>query len=148
MNAKLKCPNCGDAIPYFGAAWGWKQMLLMLPVMLVGFIPLMRIWFFKADAGNDLSISETRTRIQNGNLEIIGKISNSSSRTWSGVVVEAEFFDESGNFLDEASGSLRADIRGKAEDHFKITILRPDDAMSDPATEMTVKVAGGRTSRF
>jgi hypothetical protein len=64
------------------------------------------------------------------------------------VTIEAEFFDASGAFVDEATEYLRSDIAAKAQEHFKVTVLAPSAALTAPDTKMVVKVAGGHTSPF
>jgi hypothetical protein len=68
--------------------------------MLIGFLPLIKMSFFKGDVTKDLKISGIETRASGKSLEIVGLITNSSGREWSGITVEAEFFDASGRFID------------------------------------------------
>ena len=81
-------------------------------------------------------------------MEIVGLITNTGNRTWTSVTIEAEFFDASGEFIDEATEYLRADVAGNAKEHFKVTITNPSPALTAPDTKMVVKVAGGHTSPF
>ena len=81
-------------------------------------------------------------------LEIIGLITNSSGREWSGVTVEAEFYDSSGEFLDEAIQYLKSTIGGHAKKHFRITIASPPELAEKVSLKPTVKVSGGHTSPF
>jgi len=129
-------------------SWGWKNYLIMIPVMLLGFLPLMKMTFFKGDVTKELTISDVQRRSNNGSLEIVGLITNSGNKTWTGVTIEAEFFDASGAFVDEATEYLRADISGKSQEYFKVSIPFPTAAASDPGTKTIVKVAGGHTSPF
>lgn len=123
-------------------------MWFMIPVMLVGFLPLLRMSFFKGEVSKDLTISEVQTRVKNGSLEVVGLITNASGREWSGITVEAEFFDASGNFLDEATEYMRSNIAGKSKEHFKIVILSPPEAALSGAIKPVVKISGGHTSPF
>jgi hypothetical protein len=148
MRAKMKCSNCGAEMSNLNMSWGWKHMLFMIPIMLLGFLPLMKITFFKGDVTKELTISEIQRRSVEGRLEIVGLITNAGNRTWSSVTIEAEFFDASGAFIDESTEYLRAEIAGQAKEHFKVTISNPTPALSAPGTKMVVKVAGGHTSPF
>ena len=148
MLAKMKCSNCGAEISNLNMSWGWKNYLMVVPIMLLGFLPLLRTTFFKGDITKELTISDVQRRSVDRSLEIVGLIANKGNRTWSGVTIEAEFFDASGAFIDEATDYRRADISANAQEHFKVTILTPSAALSDPGTKMVVKVAGGHTSPF
>ena len=114
MKATMKCSNCGAEMTNLNMTWGKKQMWFLIPVMVLGFLPIIKMTFFKGDATKDLAISDIETRAAGRSLEIVGLITNSSSREWSGVTVQAEFFDASGKFVDEASEYLRSDISGRA----------------------------------
>ena len=96
----MKCSNCGAEMSNMNMTWGRKQMWFMIPIMLLGFLPLIKMTFFKGDITKDLKVSDIQTRASGRSLEIVGLITNSSSREWSGITVEAEFFDASGKFLD------------------------------------------------
>ncbi|MEO8613991.1 MAG: FxLYD domain-containing protein [Luteolibacter sp.] len=148
MKAIMKCSNCGAEMSNMNMTWGRKQMWFIIPVMLLGFLPLIKMSFFKGDVTKDLKISDIQTRTSGRSLEIVGLITNSSSREWSGITVEAEFFDASGNFLDEASEYLRSDIGGNSKEHFKITIASPPEGAASGSIKPVVKISGGHTSQF
>ncbi|MCX6855292.1 MAG: FxLYD domain-containing protein [Verrucomicrobia bacterium] len=128
--------------------WGRKQMWFMIPIMLLGFLPLIKMTFFKGDITKDLKVSDIQTHASGRSLEIVGLITNSSSREWSGITVEAEFFDASGKFLDEASEYLRSDIAGNSKEHFKIVIASPPEDAVSGSVKPIVKISGGHTSPF
>jgi len=148
MKAKIKCPNCGAEMSNLTMTWGWKQMWFIIPILIIGFLPLMKMTFFKGDVTKDLTVSEVTTRTVDSSLEIVGLITNSSGRKWSGVTIEAEFFDPTGAFLDEASEYIRSEISGHANEHFKITVLAPPELAVSGEIKPLVKVSGGRTSPF
>ncbi len=148
MKASMKCSNCGAEMSNLNMTWGRKQMWFIVPIMFVGFLPLIKMSFFKGDVTKDLTISEIQTRNSDRSLEILGLITNSSSREWSGLNVEAEFFDASGNFIDEDSVYLRSEIAGHSKEHFKIVIASPPDAAVNGSIKPVVKISGGRTSPF
>jgi hypothetical protein len=104
--------------------------------------------FFKGDVTKDLVISEVKTQMVGSSLEIIGVITNSSGREWSGVTIEAEFYDSSGEFIDESSQYLRSVIGGHAKEHFKIKVSSPPQLAAVGAIKPKVKVSGGHTSPF
>ena len=99
MKAKIKCSGCGAEMSNFNMNWGKKQLWFIVPIMLIGFFPLLRITFLKGDITKDLSINNVQTRVNGSSLEIVGVITNNSNREWSGVTVEAEFYDASGTFI-------------------------------------------------
>lgn len=129
-------------------SWEKKQLLFIVPIIILGFFPLMKMTLFKGNVSKDLVVSEMKTRAVGSGLEIIGLITNSSGRTWSGVTVEAEFFDSSGEFVDEASQYLRSEISGHSQEHFKITIKSPPQDTTNEAIQPVLKVSGGHTSPF
>lgn len=148
MKASMKCSNCGAEMSNLNMTWGRKQMWLFIPIMLLGFLPLIKMTFFKGDVTKDLTVSEIQTTATGRSLEILGLITNSSSREWSGVTVEAEFFDASGKFVDESIEYLRSDIGGYSKEHFKIVINSPPDAALNGSIKPVVKISGGHTSPF
>jgi hypothetical protein len=148
MKASMKCSNCGAEMSNLNMTWGRKQMWFLIPIMLLGFLPLIKMAFFKGDVTKDLTVSEIQTKVSGRSLEIIGLITNSSRSEWSSVTVEAEFFDESGKFVDEAIEYLRSDIGGNSKEHFKIVINSPPEAALDGSIKPVVKISGGHTSPF
>ena len=148
MIAKMKCSNCGAEMSNLNLSWGKKYLWLMIPVMLIGFLPLLKLTLFKGDVTKDLSISDIRQRPAGNSVEVIGLITNSGNHTWSGVTIEAEFFDANGTFIDEAEEYVSSDVAKGAKEHFKMTIKNPSAAVSDPSTKMVLKVSGGHTMPF
>lgn len=148
MIAKMKCSNCGAEMSNLQLSWGKKQLWFIIPIMLLGFLPMMQMFWFKGDATKDLVISDVRRRTNSDSLEIIGLLTNSGKKTFSSVTIEAEFFDKAGNFLDEGSEYLRSDVAGGAKEHFKITIKKPPAEANSLETKMVVKIVGGRSLPF
>lgn len=148
MLAKMKCSNCGAEISNLNMSWNWKHLLFVVPIMLIGTFPLLQLTLFKGDVRKDLSISDVTTRFDDEKVEIVGLITNSSGRTWSGVTVKAAFFDSAGKFIDESTEYLSGDIGGNTNEHFKMTVLNYKARLSAPDTKIEVKIAGGRTSPF
>jgi hypothetical protein len=148
MIAKMKCSNCGAEMSNLNMTWGRKQLWFIIPILLLGFLPMAKLFWFKGDATKELTVSEIQKRISGQSLEIVGLITNNGGHKWSSVTIEAEFFDAAGNFLDEASEYLRSDINEGAKEHFKITMKLPPTQESLLGTKMVVKVTGGHTMPF
>ena len=149
----MKCSNCGEDIPAVNIQHSWKQFLFIVPILLIGFWPLAKLTILRGDVTKDLVIRQVKKELSfqdspNGTLVITGLIKNLGKHNWSGVTVEAEFFDEQGMFLDEASEFLRSDILGEAEEHFKMEIRSPGNALTAETTTLKVKISGGRSKLF
>lgn len=148
MRAKMKCSNCGAEMSNLNFTWGKKYLFLMIPIMILGMLPLIKMTLFKGDPRKELVISGVRTRSNGGTLEITGLITNKGSHEWSSVTVEVEFFDKNKVFIDEKTDYLNTHIAPNDEEHFKISIRDPDPQLLDVNTEMKVKISGGHTSPF
>lgn len=148
MIAKMKCSNCGAEMSNLNLSWGRKQLWFIVPVMALAFLPLLRIYWLKGVATKDLVVSEVKTRAVGSSLEVTGVITNEGRGTFSGVTIEAEFFDAAGNFVDEESASLRTDIPKGAKEYFKVSLGSVPPEASEPDTKMVVKVSGGFSSVF
>ena len=148
MKAKMKCSNCGAEMSNMSMNWGLKQLWVIVPILILGFLPLIRMTLYKGDVTKDLAISEVRTKMVGSSLEVIGLISNSSGREWSGVTIEAEFYDPSGVFLDERTQYLQSTIGGHAKEHFKVTVSSPPELAAEGVIKPTMKISGGHTSPF
>ena len=149
----MKCSQCGADVPAVNLQHSWKQLLLVVPVLLLGFWPLAQLTILRGDATKDLVIRQVKKRLSfqdspSGSLVVTGLIKNLGKHDWSSVTVEAEFFDEQGLFIDEASEFLRSDILGEAEEHFKMEIHSPGNALTAETTTLKVKVSGGRSKLF
>ena len=149
----MKCSNCGADIPAVNVQYSWKQLIFIVPILLVGFWPLAQLTIFRGDVTKDLVVRQVDKKLSfqdspNGTLVVTGIIKNLGGREWSGVTVEAEFFDEQGMFLDEASEYIRSDILAEAEEHFKIQIRSPRNELTADTTALKVKISGGRSQPF
>ncbi len=149
----MKCSNCGADIPAVNIQYSWKQLIFIVPILLVGFWPLAQLTIFRGDVTKDLVIRQVEKKLSfqdspNGTLVVTGIIKNLGNREWSGVTVEAEFFDEQDMFLDEASEYIRSDILAEAEEHFKIQIRSPRNELTADTTALKVKISGGRSQPF
>jgi len=148
MKAKMKCSSCGAEMENLNMSWGKKQWFFIIPIMILGFLPLAKMTFFKGDPTSDMIISEIRSNTNGGTIEITGLITNSGLHEWSSVTVEVEFFDKNGNFLDEKSEYLRTTIKPDAKEHFKVSIASKDERLLEEGVDVRVKIAGGHTSPF
>ena len=149
----MKCSNCGADVPAVNVQYSWKQLLFIVPLLLVGFWPLAQLTILRGDVTKDLVIRQVEKKLSfqdspRGKLIVTGLIKNLGKRDWSGVTIEAEFFDEQGIFLDEASEYLRSDILGAAEEHFKMEIRSPENALTAETKTLKVKISGGRSKPF
>ncbi|MDO7714086.1 MAG: FxLYD domain-containing protein [Pirellulales bacterium] len=149
----MKCSNCGADIPAVNVQYSWKQLIFIVPILLVGFWPLAQLTIFRGDVTKDLVVRQVDKKLSfqdspNGTLVVTGIIKNLGNREWSGVTVEAEFFDEQDMFLDEASEFIRSDILAEAEEHFKIQIRSPRNELTADTTALKVKISGGRSQPF
>ena len=129
-------------------SWGRKYLLFIIPIMLLGFAPIVKMTFFKGDVTRELVISDVQKRLKGSNIDVIGLITNKGSHKWSGITIEAEFFDASGAFLDEFSAHLASEIPPSAKEHFKISLRSTDSNLQEENIKMVVKIAGGHTSPF
>lgn len=148
MIAKMKCSNCGAEISNMNMSWGRKYWLFMIPVMLLGFYPLLKMTLFKGDVTKELIVSDVKKRQNGEQTDVTGLITNNGRNKWSSVTIEAEFFDASGTFITETSDYLRTDIQPGAKEHFKISYRTSSPELSAPDTKMVVKVAGGHSFGF
>jgi hypothetical protein len=149
MIAKIKCSNCGAEMSNLNMSGGRKHLWFTIVILLLGFFPMAKLYWFKGDATKDLVISEVqKRRVGEGSLEIVGLITNIGKHQFSSVTIEAEFYDAAGNFIDEEDEYLSSDIAGGAKEHFKITMTRPPAQVISPDTKMVVKVAGGHSMLF
>ena len=149
----MKCSACGADVPAMNIQYSWKQLLFIVPILLLGFWPLAQLTILRGDATNDLVIRQVLKKLSfqnspNGTLVVTGLIKNLGKHNWSGVTVEAEFFDEQGMFLDEASEFIRSDIVAEAEEYFKIEIRSPKNELTADSTTLKMKIAGGRSQPF
>ena len=146
MFAKMKCSNCGAEMSNMQFNWGMKHWLIMIPIMLLGFVPLIKMMFFKPDIATELSVNEIRQTTEGSRLQIIGQVANQGRHTWSGVSVQVEFFDKSGAFAGEETSHLGVDIQPATNENFKIACDWPAAVGTLDEAKIVVKIAGGYTS--
>lgn len=125
MIAKMKCSNCGAEKSNLNMSWGKKQLWFIIPIMLLGFLPMAKLFWFKGEPSKELTITEVQKRTNGSTLENVGPLTNNGTHTFSSVTVEADLFDAAGNCIDEETSYIRSDIAGRAKEHFKITVKPP-----------------------
>ncbi len=148
MIAKIKCSQCGAEMSNLTFNWGWKHWLFTLPLMLLCLYPALKLTVFKGDAAKELSVSEVSKRANGTAIDVIGLITNQGKHKWSSVTVKAEFYDATGNFLDENTEYLRSDISPEAREHFKMSFHTSEPKVLAADTKMVVKVSGGMSLPF
>ena len=57
MKATIKCSNCGAEITNLNFSWPKKQWLFILPIVLIGFLPMWQLYKPKGDFRKDLQIN-------------------------------------------------------------------------------------------
>jgi len=145
MKPKITCPHCEKDIPVpanqITVKQGWMYAFLFVVLPLLFFIPTYKVVYFKPVVTEDLSLVDVSTSLNGMTLELRGVVENKSENAWKAVMVEAEFFDQDGNFVDEAKASLSTHIKEHSREHFKVRL----NGLSKAALrlEPRVKLTGG-----
>ena len=148
MQNKISCPHCDKEITTLKMDYNAKQALVIIPILLLGFIPFLSI-FFKSNslASDDLEIINFETRVDGKEMVVTGMISNLAESTWKSVSIEAEFFDESGNFIGESDDYIGSDVYGNANENFEVRFRYLPEAVLAGKATTKLKVAGGVSQR-
>jgi len=96
-------------------------------------------------------ISEVETRRSDFAVEVLGLITNNGKKTWQNVHVEAEFYDGNGHLIDEGRELIWSEIKGNAQERFKIQIRSKSpylDKLEDEDAKVLVKVSSARAPYF
>lgn len=142
----MKCSGCGAETTHLTLKNSKWQNWVFLPIMFLGFFPLMKMYFFKGDITKDLTISQVQKKVVGRGVEITGLITNNGKKNWTSVQVEVEFFDSSGAFLDEQDQYLRGDIKAHAQEYFKVNHHSAPDQIKGEDVKMVVKLSGREDS--
>ena len=59
----MKCSQCGADVPAVNLQHSWKQLLLVVPVLLLGFWPLAQLTILRGDATKDLVIRQVKKNL-------------------------------------------------------------------------------------
>jgi hypothetical protein len=152
QSAALKCSNCGAEITNLTLGWSKRQWLWGI-FSFVPFVALV-VWinyglFRHSDSyADELEASLIDVRSTKDRIDIRGTIRNHGKHTWERVVVEAEFYDEEGVFIDETSEHIAASLSPNAEEHFRLTLSSPDLRIVESEPKVTLKIADASESRF
>jgi len=145
MKPKITCPHCDKDIfvpaNKITVKQGWVYAFLFVVLPLLFFIPTYKVVYFKPVVTEDLSVVDLSTSLNGMSFELRGVVENKSDNAWKSVMVEAEFFDQDGNFVDEAKASLSTRIKEHSREHFKVRL----NGLSKEALrlEPRVKLTGG-----
>jgi len=145
MKPKITCPHCDKdfSVPanQVTVRQNWKYAVLLVVLPLLFFIPTYKVVYFKPVVTEDLSVVDLSTSLNGMSFELRGVVENKSDNAWKSVMVEAEFFDQDGNFVDEAKASLSTRIKEHSREHFKVRL----NGLSKEALrlEPRVKLTGG-----
>jgi len=145
MKPKITCPHCDEDISVpanqITVKQGWVYAFLFVVLPLLFFIPTYKVVYFKPVVTEDLSVVDLSTSLNGMSFELRGVVENKSDNAWKSVMVEAEFFDQDGNFVDEAKASLSTQIKEHSREHFKVRL----NGLSKAALrlEPRVKLTGG-----
>jgi len=143
MKPKHTCPHCDKEIAtsanQISVRENWKYVILLVVLPLLFFIPTYKVVYFKPVITEALSLVDVSTSFNGMTLELRGVVENKSDNAWSAVRVEAEFFDQDGNFVDEAKTSLSTNIKEHSREHFKVRLngLGKEALKLEPKVKLT-----------
>ena len=126
-----------------------KQALVIIPILLLGFIPFFSI-FFKSNslASDDLEITSFDTRVDGKEMVVTGIINNLTDSAWTSVSVEVEFYDEAGNFIGESDDYIGSEIHSKANENFEVRFRNLPEVVLQGDASTKLKIAGGVCKNF
>ena len=148
MKNKL-CPLCDKDITTLKMGYNAKQAFVIIPILLLGFIPFFSI-FFKSNslASDDLDITSFDTRIDGKEMVVTGIINNLTDSAWTSVSVEVEFYDEGGNFIGESDDYIGSEIHSKANENFEVRFRNLPEVVLQGDASTKLKIAGGVCKNF
>jgi hypothetical protein len=148
MQNKISCPHCDKEITTVKMGYNAKQALVIIPILLLGLLPLFFITSqSRSLASEDLEITNFDTRVDGKEMVVTGMISNLAESAWKSVSVEAEFFDESGNFIGESDDYIGSDVYGNGNENFEVRFRYLPEAVLAGKATTKLKVAGGVSLR-
>jgi hypothetical protein len=144
MQNKISCPHCDKEISALKIEHSAKQRLVVVLIILLGLIPFFVITSqSRSLASDDLEITNYDTKVAGKEMVVVGMISNLSDSAWKSVSIEAEFFDESGNFIGEGKDYTGSDIYAKGKENFEVRFRYLPEAVLAGKATTKLKVAGG-----
>ena len=149
MQNKISCPHCDKEITTLKMGYNAKQALVIIPILLLGFIPFLSI-FFKSNslASDDLDITSFDTRVDGKEMVVTGIINNLTDSAWTSVSVEVEFYDEGGNFIGESDDYIGSEIHSKANENFEVRFRNLPEVVLQGDASTKLKIAGGVCKNF
>ena len=102
----------------------------------------------KGDFRKDLEVKVLEKRVTDSQFAILGTIQNTGKTQWKNIELDAEFYSDKGQFVDEASDRVSSSIEPGAVEHFKIEIRKPSELVRSESTRMELKVADAYSSPF
>lgn len=145
FNNKLTCPHCEKDVATVGFRYGSKQWLFILPILALGFYPLLSMTVFnsRALASEDLQIASYETRLEGKELVITGVITNLTESAWKSVSLEAEFFDETGKYIGEGTDYAGSDVHPNSQENFEVRFRYLPELVLAGKAKTELKIAGG-----
>jgi hypothetical protein len=144
MQNKISCPHCDKEISALKIEHSAKQRLVVVLIILLGLIPFFVITSqSRSLASDDLEITNYDTKVAGKEMVVVGMISNLRDSAWKSVSIEAEFFDESGNFIGEGKDYTGSDIYAKGKENFEVRFRYLPEAVLAGKATTKLKVAGG-----
>ena len=148
MQNKISCPHCDKEISALKIEHSAKQRLVVVLIILLGLIPFFVITSqSRSLASDDLEITNYDIKVAGKEMVVVGMISNLSDSAWKSVSIEAEFFDESGNFIGEGKDYTGSDIYAKGKENFEVRFRYLPEAVLAGKATTKLKVAGGVSLR-
>lgn len=151
MKTTVQCSNCGAEITNLNFSWGkkqWAWLVLIMPVMMLGFLPLWSLYKDKGDFRDDLHITVLERRPGERSHEILGFIENHGKIRWENIILDFDFFSAAGTFMDKASGRVNAVAQPGGKEYFKIVTRDAASSLSAEGVEMRAKVADAYNKPF
>ena len=145
-NKKLNCPHCDGDLSTISRESDYRRAAWFIPVFILASWPLFSLTFFRPLSSEDLSISEYKTQVVDGKLEVLGVVANSSGNEWRSVKIEAENYDLEGKFIGEDSQYLSSNFLPSEKENFKVAFRDLPADISPENLKAKFKLSGGHTN--
>lgn len=143
MNAKLKCSKCGaeiDTLKFGWGKWGWLWSLAAVVVPLAVLFWVLPPMSSKGDYTKDLVVVQTDAKLSKGDIDVLGKVTNTGKHDWQSVEVLAELYTKEGQYLTAQGLRLPGSIRPGENRQFRITLLPPRNEPVIDSPKVVLKV--------
>ena len=125
------------------------MLLALLPLIGLMFLPEYSPSLRNVDFAKELQASLLEARPLPDGVEVLGLLKNVGPHAWREFSVEAEFYDDAGKFLDEASRYFMfVSVPPNTEEHFKVTLTTNNDKIVKGKPKIVVKVSEAMEARF